>query len=336
MKHRDLPSSVMYAELKSMGIDNRSAAYMMIDTDKTYSDVNMRARIESRDQLSRFIVHVAPGSIPPELFKDFAQSAQALLFEAMHKERSDKANETAESILERLTGPAAEKMMSALTACGVDASAYRNAHAAIANKNNMGSQTRALMNFALFVATGCTGDPLKGAKAAEECSAHLLGEGFLTPRNTVVEKPEPLTEAPIEALSLVRIVNGRMKAASSFYELAANERGTEIGTLAEGESYIRDVDADVSRRHARVFMDQDGRWFVEDLGSTNGTSVIEGSSKEVRVVAPPRAEREQGWESPRCEIFPTDTICLGATTRFMVIPMAQSDEPLNGTRNQVR
>ena len=214
-------------------------------------------------------------------------------------------------------------MISSLVACGIDASAYQNALTAIASKNETSAQTRALINLALFVATGCTGNPLKGAEAAEDCSIHLLNEGFVTPKATVITELKPTAdEAPVEALSLVRIVNGRMKGASSFYELATDEHGTEIGRLVSGESCIRDVDADVSRRHARVFRDKSGCWFIEDLGSTNGTSIIEGSSKEVRIVAPPHGERAQGWKSPQCEIFPTDVICLGATTRFMVIPMA--------------
>ena len=73
------------------------------------------------------------------------------------------------------------------------------------------------------------------------------------------------------------------------------ERGRSAGKqfmLSEGESQIGRWDADggvfpdvdldpddpeakVSRRHARIML-QNGRYFVEDLGSTNGTFVNRG------------------------------------------------------------
>lgn len=74
------------------------------------------------------------------------------------------------------------------------------------------------------------------------------------------------------------------------------ERGGSVGTeftLSADESYIGRWDADngifpdvdldahdpeakVSRRHARIKRDEDGRFVIEDLGSTNGTFVNRG------------------------------------------------------------
>lgn len=55
-----------------------------------------------------------------------------------------------------------------------------------------------------------------------------------------------------------------------------------IGTAAD--CTIRIVSEYASSHHARVFRDVFGRWWVEDLGSTNGTHLRRGGA-EVQVIA---------------------------------------------------
>jgi predicted component of type VI protein secretion system len=50
------------------------------------------------------------------------------------------------------------------------------------------------------------------------------------------------------------------------------ERELEIGRQAGGEGTLAE-DIEISRRHARISGDPDGRCVIEDLGSTNGTFV---------------------------------------------------------------
>ena len=50
-----------------------------------------------------------------------------------------------------------------------------------------------------------------------------------------------------------------------------------------GDVNVRVEDAQVSRRHARLHRDQDGRFVIEDLGSRNGT-MVNGSTVERRVL----------------------------------------------------
>ncbi len=45
-----------------------------------------------------------------------------------------------------------------------------------------------------------------------------------------------------------------------------------IGRFAEGEGTL-EADIEISRRHARIAGEPDGRFLIEDLGSTNGTYV---------------------------------------------------------------
>jgi pSer/pThr/pTyr-binding forkhead associated (FHA) protein len=70
------------------------------------------------------------------------------------------------------------------------------------------------------------------------------------------------------------------------------EGSTTMGRAAECE--LRLEDTYVSQQHARIF-DRGGNWYVEDLGSTNGTFV-----NEQKLVAP-------------AMLTPGDTIRVGTT-----------------------
>jgi len=70
------------------------------------------------------------------------------------------------------------------------------------------------------------------------------------------------------------------------------EGATTIGRAAECE--LRLDDTYVSQQHARIF-DRNGNWYVEDLGSTNGTYV-----NEQKLVAP-------------AMLTPGDTVRVGTT-----------------------
>jgi pSer/pThr/pTyr-binding forkhead associated (FHA) protein len=70
------------------------------------------------------------------------------------------------------------------------------------------------------------------------------------------------------------------------------EGATTIGRAAECE--LRLEDTYVSQQHARIF-DRGGNWYVEDLGSTNGTFV-----NEQKLVAP-------------AMLTPGDTVRVGQT-----------------------
>ena len=78
-----------------------------------------------------------------------------------------------------------------------------------------------------------------------------------------------------------------------------------------------DVDHDVSLRHARLWI-EDGRLFIVDLGSTNGTTVVSGTGG-LSVVAPPKSLQDSVI-SQAVELHYGDIICLGATTRYIVLP----------------
>ena len=311
------PSSVMYAEFKTMGLGNRQVAFALIDTSCTFGKMNMRERIESRDRLSRHIVHVAPGELQPELFRDFAQSGQTLTCAMIDKMKAN-GGEAARAVFERFSGLGAQHMIDVLDECGIESSAYRNALARLADLQGESMLSLAMAHVVLFVATGCTGDPFVGAQEAEKFASEELGEAFCTRESELGALTHDIQALP--RLAVVRVIDGCLKGGSSFHVLPSCGQSVEIGAIPSGEYAISDVDDDVSRHHARL-TEKEGHWFLEGLGSTNGVSVIGGADKLEHVIEPPRRLRNRNWKSEPYEVFPTDTICLGATTRFMVVPV---------------
>ena len=110
MAHEDSPSSIMYADFKALGLKNRDVALVLLDADRSFGSVTMRDRIGSRSQLSRVVVHVAPGEIDLNLFNDFTQSAQTIMSRIVTKHRTGSAGDVVRMVSERYSGEAAHAM----------------------------------------------------------------------------------------------------------------------------------------------------------------------------------------------------------------------------------
>lgn len=311
----------MYATLKSLGLSNRDAAVALLNTDKSFGDSTLMDRVDSRSMLSRFYVHVAPGEVPRGLFRDFSNSVQTLMGRIIAKSKKGRRNASALHLGELFSGEAAQDMQQALREYNIDDSVYRNALAYIDNLDIANGVDKDLLYFMLFIVTGCTGDPREGAKCVEQFSSDNVGAFFRT-AEADVGMLDDVEEDEGYALGLMRIVGGKLKGANAFYQLDPSEKGTEIGALSTEPGAITDVDADVSRRHARIYK-QGPHWYLIGLKSTNGTTVISGEDKKEYVVEPPRRDRDRDYEPTPFEISPTDTICLGASTRFMVMPVLE-------------
>ncbi|MFR7797927.1 MAG: FHA domain-containing protein [Collinsella sp.] len=89
-----------------------------------------------------------------------------------------------------------------------------------------------------------------------------------------------------------------------------SEEGVEIGALAAGGgATITDVGDDVSARHAHIWCDDSGAWFVEDLSSTNGTVVVNGATRVCIQVEPGRS----------AQLSPGDELKLGESTTYAIL-----------------
>ena len=113
--------------------------------------------------------------------------------------------------------------------------------------------------------------------------------------------------APAHPLGLLRVQNGYVVSAPRWIQ--PSEEGVEIGALTTGEGDITDVGDDVSARHAHIWCDDSGTWFVEDLSSTNGTVVVNGATSVCIQVEPGRS----------AQLNPGDELKLGESTTYAIL-----------------
>lgn len=179
---------------------------------------------------------------------------------------------------------------------------------------------RALLLIMLFVVTGCLASPAAAINAIDAFANVALSislDTLVAAHGVTISAPAP---SAMPHLGLIRLVDGAFR--PPIYRLSASAEGTILGCLPTGPSTIADVDPDVSRNHARIWCDG-MRWFIADLGSTNGTRVISGADKSLHDLASSKGARMQGVDvSEPFEISNSDIICLGATTRFLVMKLA--------------
>ena len=314
MARKDTPSAVMYAKLKSFGISNRQAANILLNAMLTFDGRMLRDRINESSQLSRRIVHTLPGELPIGLYNSFpitCPQIYRLAIERIAIARCNGNHDKARIALDdELTGECRELMLQALRKCEVDDSTYRNMASYIEHANLPVEDNRTLLRMMMFVITGCLGNPRTASVLTVDYATNILGADFNTAQTVISASMAPKDEQPDIVLGLVRIIDGHIKAGARMHML--NPEGTELGLLPSARHIVADVDADVSRSHALIWREHD-TWYIRDLGSANGTRVISGSDgSETTVGASP---------TEATVIAATDIICLGATTRFIVMPV---------------
>ena len=315
-----LPSYVMFTDLKRFGrISHYDAARILLSDEATEEgQPSPRTRVEDRTYLSRQVVNAAPGQLPPAFFADFYRSAQTVLSLLFSQYGGDAAGRTA--IQDHYAGAACEGMRDALALCGIDANIYVNLVRRVMGRDDLGQGQRLVLLVMLFLIMGCLADPAAAVSRIEE----FLEQNKISRTNT-----EETTFCPREAsrdyadraphMGLIRIFPDN-SVRDVVYPLRGGDEGTLVGALSCKPGSITDVDADVSARHLLI-TSTDDVWYATGLGSTNGTAVMRPGSGEPVVVEPPRSERPDGTVRPT-RIKQGDILCLGSTTRFMVVRLA--------------
>ena len=129
------------------------------------------------------------------------------------------------------------------------------------------------------VGTGNSGNPTDGQELTEAQAAHARNQ------EVSVKLSAPAYAVSSGSIALMdgahaRLVIERGRSAGKQFPLSDEE--SQIGRWDADGGIFPDVDLDaddpeakVSRRHARI-MRRNGQYFVEDLGSTNGTFINRG------------------------------------------------------------
>lgn len=311
----DTPSAVLYADLRSLGITNREAASVLLSDIVCYGSLPPRFRIDEKSFLSRKVVHAAPQDTPP-----LADSLPAALTLASRLLKTHANQNGVSALALHYAGDARDSMCAALERF-VDAGAasfFRNTVLRINSLSPIDENDRALLLAILFILTGSTGDAYTATRLTESYASRQLGVDFGTLTATALESREE-AQPKTMSLALLRIVNGVAK--PPLYALSPDSEGTVIGSLPQGLHTIADVTPDVSRNHARIWLEH-GIWYVQDLGSTNGTRLISGADRNETVVAAPRKERapeDANAPSAPVSIRNSDTLCLAFSTSFLIM-----------------
>lgn len=328
MDVRETPSSVMYADLKAFGhIKNADLASILMRPDARLGGDVIANRIQVRSFLSREIVRAEPGALPAGCFADLASSSLTV-YARLRSGASGRAGLSPDEIRSHYLGPAASAMREALAACGLDDRLYANALGAFRSARVPDGRDKGALYLMLFIAAGCSGNVPAAVGVVERFAAGKLAASLRTVETGFEPGAEVLGgggagEAEGRVLALMRVVDGVPSAV--VHRLSTAPEGSVIGILATGERDVTDVAPDVSRRHLRIWR-EGGTWLAQGLGSTNGTAIISGATGALTVIEPPRAQRVAGAVYPPVPLADNDVLCLGATTRFLVMTvLATSD-----------
>lgn len=310
------PSCALFAGLKSLGrINNSQAAQLLLLQDIPYGGKPLRERLAIPSFLSREIVHAKPHELPASLFAPFDQSARQVLDLILQNRGSDAR--ALGQINARYMESCVPAMQEALAEHGIDDMLFRNGVERIETSRRSDAEERLYIHLVFYIATGCLGSPARAIDVTESC----VSEQMLSTLGTIETSVGSFFSAAARPtgdvhLGLLRVIGN--SARPPLRALSLKPQGTIIGSLTGSEDAITDVDSDVSREHLRIWT-QDGRWLAQGLGSTNGSKMVSGLDHAERVIEPPRWARTDGRAGAIVEIHNGDTLCLGSTTRFLVI-----------------
>jgi pSer/pThr/pTyr-binding forkhead associated (FHA) protein len=122
--------------------------------------------------------------------------------------------------------------------------------------------------------TFVNGDRLQAVRTLQVGDVVRIGKTVLqvTDASGRVPKPTRLGAAPATEVSALASGELLVKEGAAEGRVITLDDELVIGRAESGEGRLGN-DPELSRRHARVFRDGQGRWSIEDLGSANGTFV---------------------------------------------------------------
>ena len=315
----ETPCSVLYNDIRLFGgLKHLEIARMLINGNSYLGSTLLEKCSSNRSYLTRYIVHREPDQCAPGIYNDFTVSA--LNLSAAICSKLGGGDSAYQAIADHYRGPAANEMMSVLASYRLDSRLYANALNRIDGSDGQGMREKSTLYLMLFVATGALADPIQGMATVERYCNSKTGGFFGTTETTVGRSfTSRLRKQNVTApnLGLLR-THADNCVDMQIHPLTRDPRGTVIGSLPKTSPSITDVGADASREHLRIWL-EDGHWYAQGLGSTNGTVLESGAGGGDIVIEPPRDQREHGKTYPPVEIENSDRLHLGLYTTFLVI-----------------
>ena len=213
----------------------------------------------------------------------------------------------AEAVVSELAGDAAKDLRAALDAFDLDGTLYSNMVVRVEG-SSLPLRERALALLLLFVETAVRGRPGEAIRLVM-ARERLLGG---TELGTMGIQAALASPAPAARLALMRC-EGSMLYPTRTYPLNEGEAGTVIGSMALEDGDVSDVGSNVSRRHLRIWLGDDGLWRAQDLGSTYGSELVSGETGERVVVSAEPVVLGQ-----------SDRLILAGTTEFLVVAIPRN------------
>lgn len=322
------PCGVLFDLMKRRaGLSHKALAELILSSKPLSDGKSPVNRVTERSWLSQFVVHAPVSSLKPDYFCDWGTAAVRVMDRLRSRPRRKMGGDR---VLDLVCGEDGRTMDQALAAVHQNVRLYRNAVERLAEDDASGHTPgeRAEVALVLLIAVGCSANVPESIEYARTYAQESLSLRMSTPTSAAVAaaRVERVVEAP-RPLGLIRVKEGYV--AGDPHWIAPDGSGITIGALATGELDISDVEPDVSGEHARIWCDPgasddgkdrlgdasvaapagQGRWLVEDLGSTNGTQIMNGASHVRRRLDAGRV----------MELHPGDELTLGGTTTFAVI-----------------
>lgn len=299
MPGRQTPIEVMFSLFKtSFALSHRALAELLL-SDRPLTNGRPTAQMaQDTSWLSRTIVHSQPGSLENRYFADWSCASNQILHKLQEKGYSNTDIYT-------MIAAATDAMAQALSACGRNGLLYRNAASRLVGCQS-DKDNRALISIALVVSTACWCEPARAIAYIRDRFEFAENARSFTP-SSISFCPCDLKQTDTEhAIGLIRIDSELV--IGDPYVIEPSAMGSIIGALALEDGAVTDVGLDVSARHLRIFAENNA-WYAQDLGSTNGTYLVEASNGK-------KLDISSGVPA---QLHPGDTLCLGLSTTFAVV-----------------
>lgn len=318
------PCTVFFDALKKyVGISYKETASLILSDKARSGSASPLSRATDRTWLSRYIVNAPVDAINESYFADFDKSALRLL----SRVKSSKKKALSDmDVLSWLSGPIAKEMTDALRPYNDDAQSYANMLERLSHEGEFTESERTEIAMVLFLSAGCTASVEQAIGYAMQFAVAIHGgvvkTPLITPNSTKAMFDSTREEVRANStLGLMRTTDNYVMGSPHWLcpnDSSSQDCDVEIGSLATGKGSISDVAPDVSGSHLHVFR-RDGQWYVRDLGSKNGSILINGATRKSYVLAPPKKTRTSEFEFPVARIRPGDELVLGANTHFIVV-----------------